>query len=122
MGVGSNLLPMGVSSSVAIRNAIRSALVSASAGDRILVGVSGGTDSLALASGLFLESAEKALQLVSVIIDHGLQENSDEVSNNTRLQLAKIGYNDIRIMKIQVAVTDGIEASARRARLSLIHI
>ncbi|MEY4959743.1 MAG: hypothetical protein RL271_1117, partial [Actinomycetota bacterium] len=54
MGVGSNLLSMGVSSSVAIRNAIRSVLVSASAGDRILVGVSGGTDSLALASGLFL--------------------------------------------------------------------
>ena len=90
MEVGSNLLPMGASSSVAIRNAIRSALATASAGDRILVGVSGGTDSLALASGLFLESAEKALQLVAVIIDHGLQENSDEVSNNAKLQLAKI--------------------------------
>lgn len=116
MEVGSNLLPMGVSSSVAIRNAIRSALASASAGDRILVGVSGGTDSLALASGLFLESAEKALQLVAVIIDHGLQENSDKVSNNAKLQLVKIGFSDIRILKIQVAVTDGIEASARRAR------
>lgn len=116
MEVGSNLLHMGANSSAAIRSAIRGALTSASAGDRILVGVSGGTDSLALASGLFLESAEKALQLVAVIIDHGLQENSDKVSNNAKLQLVKIGFSDIRILKIQVAVTDGIEASARRAR------
>mgnify|MGYP000497921504 CR=1 FL=1 len=67
MGVGSNLLSMGVSSSVAIRNAIRSALVSASAGDRILVGVSGGTDSLALASGLFLESTGVGTVIINIL-------------------------------------------------------
>ncbi len=116
MEVGSNLLLMGANSGVAIRSAIRSALTSTSAGDRILVGVSGGTDSLALASGLFLESIEKVLQPVAVIIDHGLQENSEEVSKNAKLELIKIGFNDIRIIKIKVEVTDGMEASARRSR------
>ena len=116
MEVGSNLLPMGANSSAAIRSAIRGALTSTSAGDRILVGVSGGTDSLALASGLFLESAEKVLQPIAVIIDHGLQEDSVAVSNNAKLELKKIGYEDIRIIKTRIEVTDGIEASARRAR------
>ena len=116
MEVGSNLLPMGANSSAAIRSAIRGALTSASAGDRILVGVSGGTDSLALASGLFLEASERVLQPIAVIIDHGLQEDSVAVSHNAKLELTKIGYEDIRIIKIRVEVTDGIEASARRSR------
>lgn len=107
---------MGANSSAAVRSAIRSALTFASAGDQILVGVSGGADSLALAAGLFLEAAEKVLKPIAVIIDHGLQDNSETVSNNTRLELEKIGYKDIRIIKIKVEVTDGIEASARRSR------
>lgn len=107
---------MGANCSAAVRSAIRSALTFASAGDQILVGVSGGADSLALAAGLFLEAAEKVLKPIAVIIDHGLQNNSETVSNNTRLELEKIGYKDIRIIKIKVEVTDGIEASARRSR------
>lgn len=107
---------MGANSSTAVRSAIRSALTFASAGDQILVGVSGGADSLALAAGLFLEAVEKVLKPIAVIIDHGLQDNSETVSNDARLELEKIGYKDIRIIKIKVEVTDGIEASARRSR------
>ncbi|MBU6242976.1 MAG: tRNA lysidine(34) synthetase TilS [Acidobacteria bacterium] len=107
---------MGANSSTAVRSAIRSTLTFASAGDQILVGVSGGADSLALAAGLFLEAVEKVLKPIAVIIDHGLQDNSETVSNNARLELEKIGYKDIRIIKIKVEVTDGIEASARRSR------
>jgi len=106
------------SASYQIRSSIRSALDFSAPGDRVLVGVSGGADSLALAQGLILEAEEFAIQPIAIIIDHQLQKNSHEVASTTEKTLVGIGFTDVRIIKVKVDGRDGIEASARRARYS----
>jgi tRNA(Ile)-lysidine synthase len=87
--------------------------------ESILVGVSGGADSLALAKVLF--DVKQSLHIVPVIVDHSLQENSAEVAEKAKKTLIDIGYSEISIFKIQVELNDGIEASARRARYQAFH-
>ncbi len=100
----------------AIRSATRIYLEDCEAGDCVLVGTSGGADSLALAAALFTESESLALNVIAVIVDHGLQENSELVTHSAKETLEKIGYKKIEIIKVIVDVKDGIEASARRVR------
>ena len=57
---------------VAIRSAVRNALTDCAAGDLILVAVSGGADSLALAYALSLEAPKLALRVEGVTVDHQL--------------------------------------------------
>ena len=97
---------------VALRSAVRAALEKFTAGDVVLVAVSGGADSLALAEAAKLECEKLALKIIGVTIDHQLQSGSavqaEKVVN--QLSIACI------VAKVNVEVTDGIEASARRAR------
>lgn len=104
-----------------IRLAVRAELADLSAGDNVLVAVSGGADSSALAAGLLAEAKEKAIRPIAVIIDHALQPNSADVAMNTKAELAKAGYTNIEIKRIKVEVTDGMEASARRARYAALN-
>jgi len=104
-----------------IRLAVRAELSDLNAGDTVLVAVSGGADSSALAAGLLAEAKEKALRPIAVIIDHALQPNSADVAMNTKAELAKAGYTNIEIKRIKVEVTDGMEASARRARYAALN-
>ena len=83
---------------------------------KVCVGVSGGADSLALAIAAKLESDNFNINLIGVIVDHGLQVESAETAATTRKKLEKIGYTDIFLGKANVILTDGLEASARRAR------
>jgi len=86
------------------------------AGDTVIVAASGGADSSALAAALLPECDEKAIKVVALIIDHSLQKNSADVAHQAKKELTKLGYENIEIRKITVEVTDGLEASARRAR------
>jgi tRNA(Ile)-lysidine synthase len=104
-----------------IRLAIRAELTDLSAGDTVLVAVSGGADSSALAAGLLAEAKEKAIRPIAVIIDHALQPNSADVAMNTKAELAKVGYTNIEMKRIKVEITDGMEASARRARYAALN-
>ena len=99
-----------------LRNAVRFWFQKLEANSKVCIGVSGGADSLALAIVAKLEAVDFNLDLVAVIVDHGLQENSAEVAASTKKKLESIGYSDIFVGKANVLVTDGIEASARRAR------
>ena len=104
-----------------IRLAVRAELSDLNAGDTVLVAVSGGADSSALAAGLLAEAKEKAIRPIAVIIDHALQANSADVAMNTKAELAKAGYTNVEIKRIKVEVTDGMEASARRARYAALN-
>ena len=104
-----------------IRLAVRAELSDLNAGDTVLVAVSGGADSSALAAGLLAEAKERAIRPIAVIIDHALQANSADVAMNTKAELAKAGYTNIEIKRIKVEVTDGMEASARRARYAALN-
>ena len=99
-----------------IRLAVRSELEDIAAGDSVLVAASGGADSSALAAALLLECKTKSIKVIALIIDHGLQKNSADVTHETKRTLTKIGYENIEIRRVSVEITDGLEASARRAR------
>ena len=104
-----------------IRLAVRAELADLNAGDTVLVAVSGGADSLALAAGLLAEAKSKTLRPIAVIIDHALQANSADVAMSTKAELTKIGYINIEIKRISFEITDGMEASARRARYAALN-
>ena len=119
--VGSSLNPVSTNpATVAIRSAVRECLSSCSAGDTVLVAVSGGADSLALAAALVPESKNALVNLVGVTIDHQLQKNSGEQAAKVRTQLLALGISEIEIVKVDVEMIDGLEASARRARYAAL--
>jgi tRNA(Ile)-lysidine synthase len=99
----------------AVRNAVRTWLKNYEAGDTILVAVSGGADSLALAHALSIESKEFAISVIGVTVDHQLQEQSGAQAEKVELQLKQFGVECI-IKKVTVNLKDGLEASARKAR------
>jgi tRNA(Ile)-lysidine synthase len=99
----------------AIRSAVRTFLEKLEAGDRIVVAVSGGADSLALAYALSQEVKKLALQLSAVTIDHQLQNNSAQQANIVVEQMKELGV-ECAVVKVNVEITEGLEASARKAR------
>ena len=101
---------------VALRSAVRATLEKFSAGDVILVAVSGGADSLALAEAAKLEGEKLALKVIGVTVDHQLQSGSDLQAGNVVKQLSI----PCLVEKVNVEVTDGLEASARRARYAAL--
>lgn len=97
---------------VALRSAVRAALGKFSPGDLILVAVSGGADSLALAEAAKLEADKLALKLIGININHQLQVGSEIQSMKVVEQLSF----PCEIRNVTVELVDGLEASARRAR------
>lgn len=121
MAVGSSLSPVSANpATVAIRSAVRECLSSCSAGDTVLVAVSGGADSLALAAALVPEAKNLLINLVGVTIDHQLQNNSGEQATKVFTQLSELGIPEVEIIKVDVELVDGLEASARRARYAAL--
>jgi tRNA(Ile)-lysidine synthase len=105
---------------VAIRSAIRNAIKDCPAGDLILVAVSGGADSLALAYALSLEAPKLALRIEGVTVDHQLQSQSSVQAERVVAALSKMGITKTHVIKVDVEITDGLEASARRARYAAL--
>lgn len=101
---------------VEIRSAVRAQLSDCNAGDVLVVACSGGADSLALAYALSKESKKLALKVVAITIDHQLQPNSRVQAEAVLAQCATMGIESAEIIPVKVDITDGMEASARRAR------
>jgi tRNA(Ile)-lysidine synthase len=101
---------------VAIRNAVKPFLAQLEAGDNVLVAVSGGADSLALAAAVFKESQEFAITPIAVTIDHQLQSGSGEQAEKVESQLKEMGYGKVISKKVVVTTESGLEAGARDAR------
>jgi tRNA(Ile)-lysidine synthase len=105
-----------MSSMVEIRNAVRTELESCTPGDVVIVACSGGADSLALSYAVAKEADKWALHVVGVTIDHRLQSKSGDQAATVMKQLEIMGIDTREIIPVTVEVTDGMEASARRAR------
>lgn len=97
-----------------VRRAVRDSLSEVSSGELVLVAVSGGPDSMALAAGLAFEGPRLGLRIGAVIVDHQLQEVSGEVAARTAAKLQEIGFGDVHVIKVTVEGTN--EAAAREAR------
>lgn len=93
-----------------------------SAEDRCLVvACSGGPDSLALAYATRHVAVASGLRYASVVVDHGLQNDSAEVAGQARATLTAIGYADVIVAKVTVPpTTTGPEAAARTVRYAAL--
>ncbi len=109
-----------VEATVALRNAVRPFLEKLEAGDKFLVAVSGGADSLSLAKALIIESQPLALQPIAITIDHQLQAGSELQAQRVENQLKEIGYDQVLVKKVLVSLESGLEAGARDARYAAI--
>jgi len=104
-----------------LRSAVRPHLEKISAGDNVLVAVSGGADSLALAAAVLAESKEFLINPIAVTIDHQLQTGSGDQATKVLQQLKELGYVDVVIEKVSVDQSSGIESGARTARYAALH-
>jgi tRNA(Ile)-lysidine synthase len=98
------------------RRAARNALAHFEPGDRILLAVSGGADSLLLAAATNLEAIKVGIQLSAIVVDHQLQSGSDEVAALAQKRLGELGITAVKISQVEVIGAGGMEAAARRAR------
>ena len=101
------------------RNAVRHALTDLEAGSRIVIGVSGGADSLALAAVTAFVAGRDAHDVGAVVVDHGLQAGSAEVAARAARQLAELGLG-AEVVRVAVDGSGGPEAAARSARLAAL--
>ena len=87
---------------------------------KVLVGLSGGADSLALLVTTSWVAERMGLQTCAVIIDHGLQEGSDQVAQRAADQAERLGARSV-LRRAQVDPTSpgGVENAARDARHQL---
>ena len=107
------------SSALAIRSAVRVWLEKLEPGDLVIVAVSGGADSLALAYALSLEAPKLAIQVHAVTVDHQLQSASGSQAAFVVEQMNSL-HVETTIEKVTVNITEGLEASARKARYSAL--
>ena len=101
------------------RRAVRNALAHFEPGDRILLAVSGGADSLLLAAATNLEANKVGIQLNALVVDHQLQNGSGDVALNAQKKIIELGITETNISQVLVnekVGNGGLEAAARRAR------
>ncbi|MCX6477911.1 MAG: tRNA lysidine(34) synthetase TilS [Micrococcales bacterium] len=104
-----------------IRLAVRNCLTSnTKPGQKLLLAVSGGADSLALAAACEFEAKKLGLKIAAAVIDHSLQNNSDKVAAQTAKTLAALGFEEVVVKKIAVGKVGGPEAAARTARYTAL--
>lgn len=91
----------------------------------VLVALSGGADSLALAAATAFEAQRCGLRAGAVIVDHGLQERSSDVAARAAQQARSLGLAPVLVEKVAVGgrvdpqgriESSGPEADARDAR------
>jgi tRNA(Ile)-lysidine synthase len=100
-----------------LRRAVRAALsVPEPVEGLVLVALSGGPDSLALAAATAFEAPRAGLRAGAVIVDHGLQEGSADVAATAARQAADLGLDPVLVRTVTVGTAGGPEAAARDAR------
>ncbi|MCI4658047.1 tRNA lysidine(34) synthetase TilS [Cryobacterium zhongshanensis] len=68
----------------------------------VLVGLSGGPDSLALAAGTAFEAPRAGLRAGAVIVDHALQAGSADVAAEAARQATALGLDPVLVVRITV--------------------
>ena len=108
-----------------VRRAVRGALAGLPPTARVsaplvLVALSGGPDSLALAAAAAFEAPRAGLRAGAVIVDHGLQPGSADAAARAAQQATELGLAPVRVERVQVGAEGGPEAAARTARYAAL--
>lgn len=100
------------------RRAVRVTVGSAGLNDDALVmlGLSGGPDSVALALACAFELPRMGLRAGAVIVDHGLQDDSQRVAQNAAALARELGLDPVIVETVVVGEEGGPEFAARTAR------
>ena len=102
---------------IELQNAVQNLLKDLDPGDLVLVGCSGGADSLALVWTTSVVGKRLELKTGAVIVDHQLIPESNDVAQNAKKQCEELGIEKVIIKKVEVNQTnEGLEAAARIAR------
>jgi tRNA(Ile)-lysidine synthase len=86
----------------------------------VLVALSGGADSLALAAATSFEAARAGIRAGAVIVDHGLQVGSADVAARAADQARSLGLDPVIVTRVEVGTDGGPEAAARDARYAAL--
>ena len=86
----------------------------------VLVALSGGADSLALAAATAFEAPRAGLRAGAVVVDHGLQDASAAVAESAADAARALGLDPVRVRRVVVTGEGGPEASARAARYAAL--
>lgn len=101
-----------------VRRAVREGLAGLADSSLVLVALSGGADSLALAAATAFEAPRAGLRAGAVIVDHGLQDVSAEVATEAAAQARGLALDPVLVVRVTVdgASAEGPEGAARSAR------
>lgn len=100
-----------------IRRAVRASLDELDPGALVLVALSGGADSLALAAAVAFEAERGGRRAGAIVVDHGLQDGSADVARQAAGQAHALGLAPVLIEIVSVLPGgEGPEAAARTAR------
>lgn len=102
-----------------VRLAARRGLAGIPAGATVIVGLSGGADSLALTAASAFEAPKLGLRVLAITVDHGLQEGSDDVAARAADAATRLGAA-ARVIRVAVGAVGGPEAAARAARYAAL--
>lgn len=106
----------------AVRRGVRRVLEPVEPGEAVAVACSGGADSLALLSAAVFEGRKRALRVVGVTVDHGLQAGSAQHAARVVARMAAMGADETLTATVTVDLGGGLgpEASAREARYGVL--
>jgi tRNA(Ile)-lysidine synthase len=105
-----------------VRRVVATHLRQRSAGDLVLVAVSGGADSLTLAAVTAAVAPMFAVRVGAVIVDHQLFPGSTAVAEEAAQRCRAMGLDPVQIIDVDVDVSSGqgVEGAARIARYAAL--
>jgi tRNA(Ile)-lysidine synthase len=109
-----------------VRRAVRGALTSIPRVELVetlvLVALSGGPDSLALAAATAFEAQRAGIRAGAVIVDHALQPDSADVAARAAEQARELGLDPVSTPVVVIDSVGGPEAAARTARYAALDV
>ncbi|TCK01140.1 tRNA(Ile)-lysidine synthase [Nocardia alba] len=101
---------------LAVRRGVREWVAAHGGPSPVVVGLSGGADSLALVAAAVVEAGE----VCAVVVDHRLQAGSAEVAERAATQALGLGCVGAIVVPVEVGRVGGAEAAARSARYAAL--